>query len=446
MSDEEIGDLPSAVPLLIPAEGIPPVITTKVQLENAIALLAGGNGPFAIDAERASGYKYSPRAYLIQIKRADGGLHLIDPIAFVGPTAGIAHPLFSQLNDLLATDEVILHASTQDLPCLRDVGLNPVKLFDTELGGRLAGLPRVGLGPLLESQLGISLAKEHSAVDWSTRPLPLEWLTYAALDVELLVELRGKISDLLSIQGKLEWANEEFTAILSAPPSPARKDPWRRTSGMHKVKNRHHLAMIRTIWYQRDELARESDIAQGKLLSDSAILELAIHAPTTRKEMERVLRPIGLRARWFEHTDQWLEAIQRGLALPENQWPEVRADTDSLPPVKIWRERFPDKFAYLSHARFGIEGEARRLSIPAENLISPELVRRICWNPPLGSTTTSNPLAVHEALLALGARPWQATTVTPFLALALLQKEPLPMPADETKSPLSSQPSNTGEV
>jgi ribonuclease D len=431
MAVEETENLPSVVPLLAPAEGTPSVITTDVELEYAISHLAQGAGPFAIDSERASGYKYSPRAYLIQIKRAGGGLHLIDPIAFVKPTTENIHPLFIKLNSLLGTDEVILHASTQDLPCLRDIGLNPVQLFDTELGARIAGLPRVALGTLLETQLGVSLAKEHSAVDWSTRPLPLEWLTYAALDVELLVELRGKISDLLSVQGKLEWATEEFRAILNAPAAPARKDPWRRTSGMHKVKNRHHLAMIRTLWYQRDELAREYDTAPGKLLSDGAIIELAIHAPTARKEMERVLRPIGLRSRWFEHSIQWLEAIQRGLALPETQWPDVRADIDSLPPVKIWRDRFPDQFARLSHARAAIEDEAHKLTIPAENLITPELIRRICWNPPDGTTTTSNPIAVHEALTALGARQWQATIVTPLLAIALLQSEPLPIPIDK---------------
>jgi ribonuclease D len=436
MTEEAIDDYsPKVVPLLFPKEGTPSVIETEIAFENAISHLEQGTGPFAIDAERASGYKYSPRAYLIQIKREGGGLHLIDPVAFERPAPDIPHPLFKRLNDVLGGDEVILHASTQDLPCLRDVGLHPVRLFDTELGGRIAGLPRVGLGPLLETQLGVSLAKEHSAVDWSTRPLPMEWLTYAALDVELLVELRGKISDLLNLQGKLEWANEEFSAILNAPPSPPRKDPWRRTSGMHKVKNRHHLAMIRTLWLQRDEIAREQDIAQGKLLSDSAILELAIHAPTNRKEMERVLRPIGLRSRWFDHTSQWLETIQRGLALPENQWPEVRVEADMLPPVKIWRDRFPEKFARLSHARASIEDEAVRLSIPFENLISPEYIRRVCWNPPGQSAKVADPVAVHDALTALGARQWQATTVTTLLAHALLQTEPLPTLEDEGKNP-----------
>lgn len=410
--DSEIPVENLAHPLLEPAGGTPQIISTDAQLTHALEELESGEGPFAVDAERASGYRYTPRAYLIQIKRTNGGLHLIDPVAFSHP-----NPLFARLNNILTTDEVILHASTQDLPCLRDVGLTPTRLFDTELGGRIAGLPRVGLGPLVETQLGISLAKEHSAVDWSTRPLAQEWLTYAALDVELLIELRGKISASLESQGKLDWAREEFAAILSAPPSPARKDPWRRTSGMHKIKRRNQLAIIKSLWHVRDDVARDSDIAPSKLLSDAAILELAVGAPTNRKEMEKVLRPIGMRARWFDNSDAWLRAIAIGVALPEDQWPESRAATDALPPVKIWRDKFPLKYAHLSHARARVDEQAHKLSIPAENLISPEFVRRICWN---------SPAHVSDALLALGARPWQISIVAPELTQALLEKEPLP--------------------
>ncbi|MEY4061763.1 MAG: hypothetical protein RL602_394, partial [Actinomycetota bacterium] len=230
-----------AVPLLEPAAGTPDVIDTEDAFQDALKQLANGSGPFAVDAERASGFRYSARAYLIQIKRKDGGLHLIDPIPF-----GPGHALFAELNELLNTDETILHASTQDLPCLRELGINPVKLFDTELAGRIAGLPRVGLGPLLESLMGVSLAKEHSAADWSARPLPKDWLTYAALDVELLVELRDKMYLILKDAKKLPWAIEEFASILKAPPAPPRVDPWRRTSGMHKIKRRDQLAIIKS--------------------------------------------------------------------------------------------------------------------------------------------------------------------------------------------------------
>jgi ribonuclease D len=336
--------------------------------------------------------------------------------------------LMKTLNDLLNTDEVILHASTQDLPCLRELGINPARLFDTELGGRIAGLPRVGLGPLLESLMGVILAKEHSAADWSTRPLPQEWLTYAALDVDLLIELRNIVEKILIDAKKDSWAAEEFSSILLAPPSPPRVDPWRRTSGMHKIKRRDQLAIIRELWITRDELARASDIAGGKILNDSAIVELALNPPATKKEFEKTLRPIGLRARWLENLQTWLDAIARAVAMPESQWPAIRANTDTLPPIKLWRDKFPEKFAPLSHARALIEIIAEENSIPVENLITPELVRRICWSPPPGSTESSSPDLVRTALLELGARTWQVDLVAQALAAALLEKEPLVVP------------------
>jgi len=410
-----------AIPLLQPSAGTPEIIDTEESFKEAIEQLSKGSGPFAVDAERASGFRYSARAYLIQIKRIDGGLHLIDPIPF-----GPGHQLFSDLNDLLNTDEVILHASTQDLPCLRELGINPAKLFDTELAGRIAGLPRVGLGPLLESIMGVLLAKEHSAADWSARPLPKEWLTYAALDVELLVELRNHMYAILEDAKKLPWAIEEFASILKAPPAPPRVDPWRRTSGMHKIKRRDQLAVIKSLWIARDAVAAKNDIAAGKLLNDSAIVELAIAVPTNKKEFEKCLRPLGLRARWLENLQLWLDSIAAAVALPEEQWPAMRTNADTLPPIKLWRDKFPEKFAPLSHARAAIELIAQENQIPVENLITPEHIRRVCWKPPIGATITLSVSEVEKALTELGARNWQIELVAPALAAALLEREPIP--------------------
>ncbi len=422
---EEVPAAPTSVPLLAPANGIPPVVDTDQKFAAALAQLTSGRGPFAVDAERASGYKYSARAYLIQIKREGGGLHLIDPIPF-GPN----HKYFKELNTLLQSDEVILHASTQDLPCLRELGINPKQLFDTELGGRIAGLPRVGLGPLLESLMEVSLAKEHSAVDWSQRPLPQDWLNYAALDVELLIELRNQMHAILEKSKKLKWAEEEFQSIIDAPAPQPRVDPWRRTSGMHKIKKRDQLAIVRALWTVRAEIAQEVDIAQGRLLSDTAIVEIATKAVEkpikTKKDLEKVLRPIGLRARWFENTATWINAITDALALPESQWPPVRTDSDSLPPIKIWRERFPERYAPLTHAKANIQLMANELVIPFENLITPEYVRRICWNSPKS--------CVAAALADLGARGWQIEIVAPILESALLETEPLAIAESEPES------------
>ena len=404
----------TAAPLLAPAAGTPVVIADEAAFKSALAELAEGSGPFAVDAERASGYKYSSRAYLIQIKRSGGGLHLIDQIPF-----GPGHHFFVELNELLNTDEVILHASTQDLPCLRELGINPKVLFDTELGGRIAGLPRVGLGPLLEAHLGVLLAKEHSAVDWSVRPLPLDWLNYAALDVELLIELRNIIAQLLEDAKKLPWAEAEFAAILAAPPSPPRVDPWRRTSGMHKIRKRNQLAIIRALWNVRNQIAESLDVSPGKLLNDSAIVELAMNPPTNKREFDRVLRPIGLRPRWKENLDIWLAAIASAVALPESDYPEMRAAGDSMPPTKIWKERFPEKYAPFTHARAAVELRAAELNIPVENLISPEVIRKLVWK-----LSTD----VARDAIELGARPWQVAEIAELVSAALLEREPLLLP------------------
>jgi ribonuclease D len=283
--------------------------------------------------------------------------------------------------------------------------------------------------------MNVSLAKEHSAADWSARPLPKDWLTYAALDVELLVELRDCMYAILEEAKKLPWALEEFASILKAPPAPPRVDPWRRTSGMHKIKRRDQLAVIRSLWIARDAVASKQDIAAGKLLNDSAIVELAIAIPTTKKEFEKCLRPLGLRARWMENLQLWLDSIATAVALPEDQWPSMRTNADTLPPIKLWRDKFPEKYAPLSHARASIELIAQENQIPVENLMTPEHVRRICWKPPVGATTTLSVSEVEKALAELGARQWQIDLVAPALAAALLEREPLVVATPEAVEP-----------
>jgi ribonuclease D len=213
-----------AAPTLLtaPSEGTGDPVATPAALAEVLARFAAGTGPVAVDAERASGYRYSQRAYLVQLRRRGAGTALIDPI----PLADL-----SGLDAVLADTEWVLHAASQDLPCLAEVGLRPRKLFDTELAARLAGFERVGLAALTENLLGYALEKHHSAADWSTRPLPESWLTYAALDVELLVELRDALEIVLDEQGKSAWAAEEFAALVAtgAQPPKVRADPWRRT-------------------------------------------------------------------------------------------------------------------------------------------------------------------------------------------------------------------------
>ncbi|WP_405006582.1 ribonuclease D [Kitasatospora purpeofusca] len=394
------------VPLLEPKEGIPPVVADERALADTVAAFAAGSGPVAVDAERASGYRYGQRAYLIQLRRAGAGSALIDPIAC---------PDLSGLGAALADTEWVVHAATQDLPCLAEVGMRPQRLFDTELAGRIAGFARVGLGPMTESVLGLSLAKEHSAVDWSTRPLPEPWLRYAALDVEVLVELRDALEQELNAQGKLDWALEEFAAIAAAPRPAPRTDPWRRTSQLHKVRRRRQLAVVRELWLARDRTAQERDVSPGRVLSDAAIVNAALAMPLNIAALQGV-QGFGPRVH-RRQLEQWLAAVQRGREVPENQLPPAAAPHDGPPPPRAWAEKDPVAAARLSGARAAVAELAERHNLPAENLITPDLVRRVSWEPPADASAAN----VAAALRRLGARQWQVDLVAPTLAAAFVE-------------------------
>nr|WP_237523026.1 HRDC domain-containing protein [Streptomyces sp. SID1328] len=390
--------------MLEPREGIPPVVADAAALAEVVAAFAAGTGPVAVDAERASGYRYGQRAYLVQLRREGAGSALIDPVAC---------PDLSDLGAALSDVEWVLHAATQDLPCLREIGMVPTRLFDTELAGRLAGFPRVGLGAMVENVLGFVLEKGHSAVDWSTRPLPEPWLRYAALDVELLVDLRDALEKELERQGKLEWALEEFAAIAAAPPAEPRKDPWRRTSGMHKVRRRRQLAVVKELWEARDRIARRRDVSPGKVLGDAAIVEAALAVPANVHALA-ALNGFGHRV-GRRQLEQWQAAVDRAKALPESALPQQGQQVTGPPPPRAWSDKDPAAAVRLSAARAGVSALAERLEMPQENLISPDTVRRICWEPPVPVDERT----VAAALTGHGARSWQVEQVTPVLVAVL---------------------------
>ncbi|MCL2422326.1 MAG: ribonuclease D [Micrococcales bacterium] len=396
---------PAVVPLLEPRDGIPPVVAYPSDLVKTVAAFAAGHGPVAVDAERASGYRYGQRVYLVQIRRAGAGTALIDPVAL---------PNLSPLSAALSGTEWVLHAASQDLTCLAEVGMIPDKVFDTELAARLLGYSRVGLAAVVAQLLGLGLAKEHSAVDWSTRPLPTDWLRYAALDVEVLIEVRDKMADELEAAGKSQWAAEEFEAVRTAVPPPPRPDMWRRVSGMHDVSGRRSLAVVRELWKTRDAQGRKRDIAPGRILPDRAIIAAAQAMPRTTDELRTL--PVFSGRRTSRRLDVWQTAINRALNLPPDQLPPTQGPkSEGPPPVRSWRDRDPAADARITAARAALAALATERCVPVENIVTPELVRRLCWSPPNPAT----PTAVADALAAGGARPWQIALTTDLLTAAL---------------------------
>jgi ribonuclease D len=396
---EEPADTPDAAepdvtPLLCPLDGVPDLSTTTDEIKAAATLLAGGHGPFAVDAERASGFRYSNRAYLIQIRRAGAGTVLIDPVSHGGDSETVLRPVA----EVLGEDEWILHAADQDLPCLAEVGMRPPALYDTELAGRLAGFDRVNLAAMTQRLLGVGLAKGHGAADWSRRPL------------------------VLAEQGKTAWAAEEFDylrAVGQAPPT-TRRDRWRRTSGIHKVRNERALIAVRELWTVRDEIAQRRDIAPGRILPDSAIIEAATADPKTLDDL--VALPIFGGKRQRRSASTWLAALKTAR---ENPGPAEEAEPPNGPPAPArWARRRPEAAVRLDAARSALRELSERVTVPTENLVTPEVVRRLCWDwegPAAGDVAA----AVDEFLATGQARNWQRALTVPVLAVAL-QSPPAP--------------------
>ena len=385
----------------LPREGLPDLIDSQRGLNRAAEKLAAGLGPIALDAERASGFRYSQRAYLVQVRRQGSGTFLIDPTEFEN---------LNLIQQATADTDWILHAASQDLVCLAEVGLKPTQqLFDTELAGRILGLPKVGLGTLTEQILGISLAKEHSAADWSTRPLPDEWLAYAALDVEFLFELWEILSTQLLEQNKYDWAIQEFEHVKQNTEAIVRADPWRKLSGIHKLKDQRQLAIAKSIWYSRNEIAKSEDIASGRILNDSQIIDISASSSWETALSLPFMKLRGVK----KYLDAWADAYRSGIELPESQLPPLKVKSDSTPHPRNWQSRHPDAFAKLEAIRASISALAEELQIPAENLITPEVVRKAVWLKPVDLNQ------LEEILNEGRVRQWQRDHVRPLIAQTL---------------------------
>jgi len=425
LSESHVAPETPELPLLQNPRAKVHYISNQNELADLVATLETSNGSIAIDAERASGFKYSQRAYLVQLRANETDIFLIDPAA--SPEM-ISSKEFSDLAAFMKDREWILHAATQDLACLNEIGLYPGSIFDTELAGRLAGQPRVGLGALTESLLKFRLAKEHSAADWSTRPLPEAWLNYAALDVDVLHELKAEVEKLLAQQGKLEWAKQEFDALLSFRPKPQKLDRWRGITGLHKVQDRTSLEIARQLWLTREALAQRMDVAPGRLIPDSSILIAATEKPRTRPELAAMKSFSGRASR--SYLDTWWDAIQ--LAHKATVLPTLKPEkTDALPNHRNWINKFPEADRRLKYAKASLVELSEKKLVPLENLLTPELLRQVSFTPPESLTVQ----ALSERLIQLGARPWQIELTVGLIVEAFNLAETAPADPSMTSPP-----------
>lgn len=393
-------------PLTTPRDGLPRVLSTPADFSAAATALAAGQGPVAIDTERASGFRYDDRAFLVQIRRRNVGTLLLDP-------EGV-RPAFTQafapvLNGL----DWIIHAAPSDLPSLAWLGLYPGTLFDTELAGRLAGFDHVNLAAMTEMLLDVHLAKGHGAEDWSQRPLPADWLAYAALDVELLLELGDTMAEVLDAQGKLDWATQEFDHIVAthATITGPSESTWRDLKGISTLARPEQLAVARELWMTRESIAVAEDRAVSRILPNKVLVEVARTVPRTGRDLARVK---GFPARRRSAVRFWGEVIDRALNSHPRTWPQRERQPRGVPSRQAWANEYPDSYARYATARELIDELSAELEIPTENILRPATLREVAWSVTSGCELRS-PLELPDMLRAHDARNWQIELTSPIL-------------------------------
>lgn len=390
-------------------EPLRPVVDTAEALQECLSALGGATGPVAFDTERAHGHRYWPKAYLLQIRREGAGTWLIDPVAFEGTDASLG-ALVSACGD----EPWLIHAASQDLPCMRELGILPHRIFDTELAARLLGKPGAALGALLHSELGILLRKAHSADNWSKRPLPEAWLTYAALDVDFLAELAETLTAQLEATGRIDWVEQECIEELErygAEPTP-RVDPWRRLSGVTTLRTARQLAVARALWQARDAIAQRRDRPPSWILPDAAILDAATAAKDTvptRAELSRLrgfAAPPGQR-----NLNAWLRAVDEVRDMDPADYPARRLPSTGVPNPRSWDRVDPAAAARWAKIRPAVDVLACDLGGLQPSLVAPPQV--------LQEALFHHALPTADDLRRLGARPWQVDFLAPLMAEVL---------------------------
>ena len=372
------------------------LVETQADFQTALNSLAQAE-VLGVDAERASGFRYSMRAYLIQFATEDR-IFLIDPTQFTQSD-------MEKLSEVVGGKLWLLHSATQDLPCLAELGIVPKKLFDTELAARLIGVEKFGLSSIALELLGLEMAKEHSAADWSMRPLSEEMLIYAALDVDVMHELYIRLSEKLADLSRTSWAEQEFQRLLSFKPKPQPIDAWRNLPGISKIKETRRLQIAAALHQARDRFAAEKDIAPGRLIPDRSIMAAVNQVPATKKELAGNKEFQGRASRSM--LSEWWDAIEGSTALVIN---EAEHDDNHIPNHRSWERRFPEAHARLQLIRPLVAQRATELGLAVEILISPDSLRRVCFQPQPN---------VRNQLRELGVREWQIELVSEAIEAGL---------------------------
>ncbi|MCZ6650028.1 MAG: HRDC domain-containing protein [Acidobacteria bacterium] len=275
--------------------------------------LAGERG-VAVDTESDGFHHYFDKLCLLQLSTREANF-LVDPLAV--SSLDPLRPMFADQGI-----RKVMHAAEQDIMYLRrDHHLEVKGLFDTAAAAQLTGRTRLGLAALLEAYFEIHLSKSNQRDDWSLRPLNPAQLAYAVSDTNNLLALADLLEQEVREKGRQEWADEEYRALEQKQINlnSAAPDEITRVKGWKDLPPRGR-AVLRELLRGRDCEARKRDRPPFRIAPASLLLELAAKPPADIRELQS--RKGFPRQRSSSLTRQFMDAVTRGLELPESEFPQ----------------------------------------------------------------------------------------------------------------------------
>ena len=247
----------------------------------------------------------------------------------------------------LANRRWVVHSARQDIEVFhRTAGVMPRELFDTQVAAALLGYaPQLGYAAMVAELFGVVLAKSHTRADWRRRPLPPEYLAYAAEDVEHLLPACEILTERLAERGRLEWARQDSMDLLdhslyAANPAAAVD----RLKGARNLRGRARRAAARLAAWREEQALRQNRPRQW-ILKDAALLEVAVAAPASTAELSRIP---GLPPKTARRAGRALLAIVAGAKRGDDDYePPARPDESAKALLKEMQNRVAATAAQL---------------------------------------------------------------------------------------------------
>ena len=336
------------------------LLTEAEQLDALVASLAEEK-LISVDTESNGLHAFREQVCLIQFSTAQDD-YLVDPLAIED---------LSPLAEIFSNPEIekIFHASEYDLIVLqRDFGWKFANLFDTMIAARILGKKKVGLGGLIEAELGIKLAKRFQKADWGRRPIPADMLDYARLDTHYLIQLRRKLKDELKEGGRWPMAEEDFARLpkaISTPTPTADADIW-RVKGARDLQPQQRAILSKLVDYRRAR-AEKADVPLFKIIGDRTLSAIAAAEPRGTAQLEQIEGMSTGQIR--RHGRALLDAVKEGASAEPIQRPR-RGNYD---------EDFADRVETLRNWR---KLAARKMEVESDVILPRDLMEKIARENP----------------------------------------------------------------